>query len=48
MFSSDSPAMPPSVTARELFRGFSFVAQSIYDEEVSSFDYPSVPDAEVF
>lgn len=28
----DSPAVPPSATAHELFRGFSFVAPSVLEE----------------
>ncbi|KAH7726828.1 ribosomal protein S6 kinase 2 alpha-like protein [Aphelenchoides avenae] len=28
----DSPALPPSATAHELFRGFSFVAPTVYEE----------------
>jgi hypothetical protein len=31
----DSPAIPPSATAHELFRGFSFVSQTILEEEFS-------------
>lgn len=31
-FILDSPALPPSAAAHELFRGFSFVAPSLYEE----------------
>lgn len=30
---SDSPGIPPSANAHELFRGFSFVASCLIDEE---------------
>lgn len=32
-FSSDSPGVPPSANAHELFRGFSFVAPSLTEED---------------
>ena len=32
MLSADSPGVPPSATAHELFRGFSYVAPTLLDE----------------
>lgn len=32
---SDSPGVPPSAGAHQLFRGFSFIASSLLDEEGS-------------
>ena len=32
IFLSDSPGIPPSATAHELFRGFSFVAPALLDD----------------
>ena len=32
-FLQDSPGVPPSATAHELFRGFSYVATNFTDEE---------------
>ncbi|CAK5042314.1 unnamed protein product [Meloidogyne enterolobii] len=33
----DSPAIPPSAAAHELFRGFSFVAPTIFEEDLINF-----------
>ena len=34
MIIADSPGVPPSANAHELFRGFSFVAPNLYDENI--------------
>jgi p90 ribosomal S6 kinase len=36
---SDSPGVPPSATAHELFRGFSFVAPRLLDDRDSCTEY---------
>lgn len=43
----DSPALPPSAAAHELFRGFSFIALTIFEEEDHGLltDDVDVPDA---
>jgi len=33
VFWLDSPGVPPSATAHELFRGFSYIAPSLLDEK---------------
>lgn len=37
----DSPGVPPSANAHELFRGFSFVAPCLLDEQIKSLEYRS-------
>jgi hypothetical protein len=39
-FTTDSPALPPSPTAHELFRGFSFVAPDVLEQ--ASNEYAAV------
>ena len=40
-FFQDSPAIPPSATAHELFRGFSFVVPAILEEEFAGTSAPN-------
>ncbi|KJH43003.1 kinase domain protein [Dictyocaulus viviparus] len=41
----DSPAVPPSATAHELFRGFSFVSPSVVDEKKDEKKIRTIPTA---
>lgn len=36
LLSSDSPGVPPSAGAHQLFRGFSFIASTMLEEEGSA------------
>uniref|UniRef100_A0AC34GG58 AGC-kinase C-terminal domain-containing protein n=1 Tax=Panagrolaimus sp. ES5 TaxID=591445 RepID=A0AC34GG58_9BILA len=40
---SDSPALPPSAAAHELFRGFSFVAPHMYEQQISDAEILTQP-----
>lgn len=39
LFVTDSPGIPPSANAHELFRGFSFVAPCLLDEDDALKDF---------